>query len=1250
MTTDILTTPLRDVLDLPERVTASDYVLNLQSGVAHAEPTLHQYVVTDGIAGAMDEALDLVATAMRAQRSSGAFVHGLFGSGKSHFMAVLHLLLAGNPHARALGGLQRTVADHEELLGKSFLALDYHLLGKESLEAAIFEGYLTVVRERHPDVAPPLLHRSEDLLADARTQRAQYGDDAFFAALNSVGSDDDGPTGLAGLGDLGRLTPGAGGGSGWTADRFERALVEPVGGPERTRLSQQLIRTLFTGYVSTGTWVDISTGLRTMTEHARGLGYDAVVLFLDELVLWLAQHLSDTTFIQRETSKVAKLVETEMGTLPLPMISFVARQRDLKDFLGNTADGAEQVAIGQSFQWWEDRFDRIELKAADLPKIVHQRLLQPRDDDGARAIAAAVDRIRHDRQAMTHLLTDEAASTEADFALVYPFSPALVDAMIALSALMQRERTALKIMGELLAEGRDHLRVGDLIGVGELFDAVVLSPAKPLTPDMRRRFAVAEHFYANRLRPYLLEKYDVTETEAAALPRNAPFRTEDRLAKTLLVSYIAPGTASLTNLTAAKLAALNYGTVTSLIPGREASQVTQWAREWAQKFGDVVVGTEANPVIGLQLSGVDYETVIERVQAEDSPSNRRQLIRELLAEELGLGPAEGFRPERPFTHVWRGSRREVDVLFANVRETKSLPADQLRAEGGRWRVVVDYPFDEPGHFPSDDFARLNQERDAGLETNTVVWLPHFLTAARMQDVGRLVLLEHLHKPRMFEANASHLAPAEQEPARLALENQRKALREQLVRALREAYGIAAPRPEDVDTGSIAANEIFTALRPGLTVRTPAATTMRDGLAQVMDQALGDQFPDHPRFEPEGEEVRRAEVRNVLTLVRQALAERGRLAGLDRTKARLLQRVAGPLGVGTPRENVYALSATDFRWHGEFTRAVADTGRDGDVTVSDLRDRLAPTGMATDLQDLLVIAWAALTDREIVQYGTVLREPAIGELKPHMALRQPPLPDAAVWEAAHRRAQQLFGAQPEAHLSAAALHRVAGTVRTRAEQLRAGAEQLERALREHQGVLGLSGDSARMVTAVRARELVTALRRGDDLALVTALTEADVPEEPQALGKSLSTAGDVIRGLGRVPWDVLRSVEALPGGAEVMAAVRATAERDELHAPLVPVLDEATARANRILIEATRVTPTGGGAGGGGAVGGGGAGGSGETIEPPTSGGGGVTVTEVDKVYLDADGAEASVNDTAERLARFVRDNPGRRVHVKWWVE
>ncbi len=93
---------LRDVLIIPERAGAEDYVLRLTDsvGVGSAARTLDDYVVTPALADAFDRAMGLVAESITSGVSRGAFLTGSFGSGKSHFMAVLHALLRHDPAAR----------------------------------------------------------------------------------------------------------------------------------------------------------------------------------------------------------------------------------------------------------------------------------------------------------------------------------------------------------------------------------------------------------------------------------------------------------------------------------------------------------------------------------------------------------------------------------------------------------------------------------------------------------------------------------------------------------------------------------------------------------------------------------------------------------------------------------------------------------------------------------------------------------------------------------------------------------------------------------------------------------------------------------------------------------------------------------------------------------------------------------------------------------------------------------------------
>jgi chromosomal replication initiation ATPase DnaA len=107
-----MTTYIKDLIDLPEKVHGGDFVLKLAEGVAHPEETLRPYVVTPELARNFDDALDFIKGAIQSNSSKAAYLHGSFGSGKSHFMAVLHLLLQQNPAAKSKEGLVSVVTKH----------------------------------------------------------------------------------------------------------------------------------------------------------------------------------------------------------------------------------------------------------------------------------------------------------------------------------------------------------------------------------------------------------------------------------------------------------------------------------------------------------------------------------------------------------------------------------------------------------------------------------------------------------------------------------------------------------------------------------------------------------------------------------------------------------------------------------------------------------------------------------------------------------------------------------------------------------------------------------------------------------------------------------------------------------------------------------------------------------------------------------------------------------------------------------
>src|SRR5690349_200352 len=169
-------TLMRDLIDIPVSVGDSDFVVRASEGA-----DLQRYVVTEDLKRNFDEALSMVAHAVQTGMSQAKFLHGSFGSGKSHFMAVLREILRHNPEARAVRGLAEPIDKTDPVLdGRKFLTLTFHMLDARSVEQAVCEGYLRQIAELHPEAPAPAVHRSDALLEDAARLREQLGDDRFF--------------------------------------------------------------------------------------------------------------------------------------------------------------------------------------------------------------------------------------------------------------------------------------------------------------------------------------------------------------------------------------------------------------------------------------------------------------------------------------------------------------------------------------------------------------------------------------------------------------------------------------------------------------------------------------------------------------------------------------------------------------------------------------------------------------------------------------------------------------------------------------------------------------------------------------------------------------------------------------------------------------------------------------------------------------------------------------------------------------
>jgi hypothetical protein len=1168
---------LKDVISIPERAGTEDYVLKLTEGVGQGrlDATIHDYVVTDDLAKAFDDALDLVAAALGDGASRASFLSGSFGSGKSHFMAVLYALLGHNPAARAKSELQSVIARHDaQLQGKKILRLAFHFLDAESVEQCVLGGYVAQVGVLHPDASLPAVHKSDELLRDSENLRATMGDDAFFAGLNKAGGE-----GSAAGSVWGNVLKEGN----WTAVSYDSAREAAPGSRERQALTSALVKGYFTAFTRGADFVDLDTGLAAIAEHAKSLGYEAIVMFLDELVLWLAFRVRDAEFFGREAQKVTKFVEA--NNIPaIPIVTFVARQLDLRRYFVESGGGvgAEQEALDAAFRHQEGRFRPIVLGDDNLPYVAEKRLLNPVSEAAKAALDEAFARIER-TPAVWDVLLDgvgteggRRGADQAAFRRTYPFSPALVSTLRTLASAMQRDRTALKVMQQLLVNQRDHLTVSDVIPVGDTFDLVVQGN-QAITTEMQGRFRNAKELYDNKLRPLLLREHKLTDEEARALAPRHPFRADDRLAKTLVLSAVAPEVPALKELTAGRLAALNHGSIVSPLLGQEASVVLTKLKRWSAEIPEIHITSDPlNPVVRLKISEVDYESVVEKAKGEDNEGRRRQLLKSFVWEAFGLEQVEDdITGVNRQNRVWRGSRREVEVVFGNVRDRTWLAEETFKAGKDTWRFIVDFPFDDQGYSARDDDNRVDQLAQRGLVTNTVVWLPHFISAERRNELGRLAILEWLlgGPGDRWQNMSNDLPVADRAQARSILENQRDALRERLRRVIQEAYGAAKPTPGnlDLDEGH---ERVLRSLNPEFNPQAPVGH-LGAAFSNLVDQVFSTSFPAHPKFEPADAEVKTIELQRVLEAVQEARQDPDGQAFMEPARRATLSRLANPLGVGHMGETHYRFSTDRFPRSMKFARAMGAAGIDlkDTVAVGDLRrwirEEQPASGLRTEVADLVIAAWVVEQGRAWYRHGSPLvPAPKPGQLTDDIELRPEPLPSTGEWQRAVTRAATLLGVTGSAFLTGAAVAEVTSEIRTKLAPLAAGVRALPSALEGGYAKLGMTADAdvvGRFATAKGVAALVAnVLARTNNVAFIEAFANAKLPGTDEAAARSLSTATSVTGSMQSFNWERLKPLivaekqqdERGAGAKTALDKLRAALTADELAQPIAAALSRA----------------------------------------------------------------------------------------------
>lgn len=1146
---------VKDLFELPEHLSKSAFVLKLAEGVEDPRTTASTYVVTPALVDAFDRALAIVGAALRDRKSEVAYLLGSFGSGKSHFMALLSLLLSGNEDAWRIPALHALREKHAFAGEKKLLELHFHMVDRASLESAIFTEYLNVVRTKYPEAPVPALFGDDKLFAMAAEQMTELGEVKFFAPLNEGADSRWGKKAVA-----------------WDRVRFEAAArsTDPA---VRAELFSALVKKRYKGWETTSqAFVDLDAGLGTLSRHAQSLGYDGVILFLDELILWLAGRAADAAWLHREAQKLVKLMEAADMKRPIPIVSFIARQRDLASIVGEQYAGAENARLRESLRWMKERFAEIPLEDKNLPAIVEHRVLVPKA--GAKtALTAAFEQMK--KSAGPSWATLLGGDDAAAFQKLYPFSPALVDVLVSLSNSLQRQRTAIKLLLELLVDHIEDLQLGEVVRLGDLYD-LLAAGEDSADGAMRALFESAKQLYKHQLLPMIQEQNGTTTDTrcqrkraghparlgCAGCPEKA-CRTDNRLVKTLLVAALVPQTQAVKELTASRLVQLNHGSLKVPIAGTETAIVVQKLRTWASVLGQLQVGAQADPSVSIRLEGVDVGPILERAAHADTPGARTRVIRDLLFESLGLDKVV----ERGKDHKvdWRETWRHGYIHFGNVR---TMGPEQLRSlDTHDWRLVIDYPFDDGNFGPNDDLAVIEKFREEGVGSWTLVWLPSFFSNTIEALLGDLVRLEEILQTRdKAREYVHHLSVEDQSRALIDLENLRSMKKARILEVVSEAYGVARPKEGDLDTGR-SIDQHLHLLKPGARLEPRVPPNLAEAVNDYIDALLSARYPRHPRFT---EKLTKKRVEHLIERFGDIVDAVDEKIAADKTLVEEMRGTLGALGLVRVTENAVHLVAD--RTLQELEQRRLQQAVDS-PTVGQIRrwiDENDKMGLQEDALDLVVRCYARHEARTFMYFGKPYTPVAGTAIPDEVVLEKPDLPDAVAWSKALEMAGHTLGVTMAGKaLHADNLKRFEALVRTALDGSARSVAELPGRLAEWVALVGVDHNADRLVTARSTDELIAELVGQNAVTQVNTLACFVAKTSPRAVGKNRHSAGGVVSLLGdAIVKGVFEQLAArkheLAGAEELLENVAQALRQDELHVALAERLRSLAEAGQRLL--------------------------------------------------------------------------------------
>ncbi len=371
-------------------------VITMDEAVVHnQEQIVKDYIITSDL----EDKIKKVFHNLTFEQGKGFWVQGSYGSGKSHFMSFLTVLIESYHYWNRLP--QELEDEYREKLSeKDFLTVNFTLSEVENLRMKIFEEIEKAFQEKGITV----YIKKDKKIVDQFFEEEYDGlkKDWFFNILSERCDVSKGE---------------------WEEHRENNNIKKLaqiiVSFKQATKaFSQKEFREVI--YPGTGEGLEQITSL--VEEH-----FDGLILFIDELSEFLQKKKDRQE--ESETLETLQLLGERINRAPIWIFAAVQKHPSLIV--------EEEIYIGDEEEKVFDRFDPLVLTEADIREIIDQRIIQ-KDESDREKIKKIYEELKESKPNLEKNITPK------DFVEIYPFHHEFVNGLINFSTYSSRQRAAIR--------------------------------------------------------------------------------------------------------------------------------------------------------------------------------------------------------------------------------------------------------------------------------------------------------------------------------------------------------------------------------------------------------------------------------------------------------------------------------------------------------------------------------------------------------------------------------------------------------------------------------------------------------------------------------------------------------------------------------------------------------------------------------------------------------------------------------------